>query len=163
MPRSELIGADAIVTARIVPGLSVSQSASVSKLRYRSDLQLPDSFVPLKGHYQPGYPGVSLVTQISAKHQRVEAGLTSTIYLDQPFTYTNDIYVPTYWQVNARASYHLRASAHRPDLVFRVDVNNFFNRNQIGSVGIGGYSVSGDLQTFMRSAPHQFLFTVATR
>jgi len=163
VPRSELIGADAIATARIVPGLSISQSASISKLRYKSDLQLPDSFVPLKGHYQPGYPGVSLVTQISAKHQRVEAGLTSTVYLDQPFTYTNDIYVPTYWQVNARASYHLPASGHVQDLVFRVDVNNLLDRKQIGSVGIGGYSVSGDLQTFMRSAPRQFLFTVATK
>lgn len=161
--RSELIGADAIVTAKLLPGLSVSQSVAVSKLRYGADLMLPDKLVPLKGHFQPGYPGVSLITQVSAKHGRVEAGMTSTVYLDQPFTYTNDIYVPTYWQMNARASYHLPKVGHLPDLVFRLDVNNLLNRNQIGSVGIGGYSVSGDYQTFMRSAPRQLLFTLSAK
>lgn len=163
VPRSELIGADSMITARIVPGLSVSQSVSVSKLLYRDDLALSGNAVPLKGHYQPGYPGMSLVTQVSANHGRVEAGLTSTVYLDQPYTYTNDIYVPAYWQVNARASYSLPRSGHLPNIVFRLDVNNLLDRKQIGSVGIGGYSVSGDYQTFMRSAPRQLLFTVSVR
>ncbi len=163
VPRSELFGADGIVTVKVLPGLTVSQSASISKLRYRSDLVLPDKLVALNGHYQPGYPGVSLTTQVSVSHQRLEAGVTSTVYLNQPFTYTNDIYVPNYWQVNARASYHLPKSKHLPDIVLRLDVNNVLDRKQIGSVGIGGYSVAGDYQTFMRSAPRQLLLTTSAR
>ena len=163
VPRSELLGADGIVTFKVVPGLTISQSASVSKLRYRSDLVLPDKLVALNGHYQPGYPGMSLTTQVSVSHRRVEAGVTSTVYLDQPFTYTNDIYVPNYWQLNARASYHLPKSKYLPNIIVRFDVNNVLDRKQIGSVGIGGYSVAGDYQTFMRSAPRQFLFTTSAR
>jgi len=163
VPRSSLIGGDAILSAKLAPGLTVSQSASVSKLQYEGDLVTPEGSSPFKGHYQPGYPGVSLITQISERYQGFEAGLTSTVYLDQPFTYTNDIYVPTYWQVNAHVSYHLPSTGHFPDLVFRLDGNNLLDRDQIGSVGIGGYSVSGDLQTFMRSAPRQLLFTVSAK
>lgn len=73
------------------------------------------------------------------------------------------MYVPAYWQVNAHASYRIPKQGARPDVTFRLDVNNLLDRKQIGSVGIGGYSVSGDYQTFMRSAPRQFLFTLAAK
>lgn len=72
--RSTLVGADAIVTARVAPGLTLSQSVSLSKLRYNDDLVLPDTRVPLRGHFQPGYPGASLVTQARATHGRAEGG-----------------------------------------------------------------------------------------
>jgi iron complex outermembrane recepter protein len=160
VPRTRLFGGDAIISAKLASWLTVSQSASVSKLQYEDDLLTPDGSSPLKGHYQPGYPSVSLITQISAKRQGLEAGLTSTEYLSDPFTYTNDIYVPTYWEMNAYVSYYLPKETFRPDLVLRLDVNNLLDHNNIGSVGIGGYSVSGDYQTFMRSAPRQLLFSV---
>jgi iron complex outermembrane recepter protein len=163
VPQSSLIGGDAMIGAELAPGLTVSQSVSVSKLQYESDLVTPEGNSPFKGHYQPGYPGVSLITQISERYQRFEAGLTSTEYLDDPFTYTNDIYVPAYWEMNVHISYDLPEEGTRPDLVFRLDVNNLLDRDNIGSVGIGGYSVSGDLQTFMRSAPRQLLLTVSTK
>ncbi len=163
VPRSTLIGADAIVDLKPVAWLDISQSFSVSKLRYADDLVVAGDIMPLKGHYQPGYPGVSMITQIAAKHGRFDAGVTNTLYLDNPFTYTNDIYVPNYWQVNARASYRLPQNGHRPELLFRVDVNNLLNRNNIGSVGIGGYSVSGDYQTFMRAAPRTILLSINTK
>lgn len=161
VPQSSLIGGDAIISAKLASWLTASQSVSVSKLQYGDDLVTPEGNSPLKGHYQPGYPGVSLITQVSATHQNFEVGLTSTVYLDDPFTYSNDIYVPTYWEMNAHISYHLPKDNFRPDLTFRLDVNNLTDRNNIGSVGIGGYSVSGDYQTFMRSAPRQLLFTVS--
>ncbi len=163
VPRSELIGADAIIGWKPLAWLDISQSVSVSKLRYQSDLVLAGDVTPLKGHFQPGYPGVSLVTQIGVKHGRFDAGATSTLYLDNPFTYGNDIYVPNYWQVNAHASYRLPKFGRMPELTFRIDANNALNRNNIGSVGIGGYSVSGDYQTFMRSAPRQFLLSINAR
>ncbi|MBL7372909.1 hypothetical protein INQ23_26710, partial [Escherichia coli] len=47
-----------------------------------------------------------------------------------------------------------------PELLFRLDVSNLLDRHNIGSVGIGGYSVSGDYQTFMRAAPRTVLFSM---
>jgi len=163
VPQSQLVGADAIVSAKLPFGFDVSQSVSVSKLRYGDNLDVSGNIVPLKGHYQPGYPGISLITQASFKQDGFEAGVTSAVYLDEPFTYSNDIYVPTYWQVNGHLSYHLQSTDEMPDLVFRLDVNNLLDRHNIGSVGIGGYSVAGDYQTFMRSAPRQMLFTISTK
>ncbi|MDZ5647732.1 TonB-dependent receptor [Nitrospirillum sp. BR 11828] len=161
--RSSLVGGDATVSAKPASWLTLSQSVSVSKLRYESDLTMPDGTSPLKGHYQPGYPGVSLITQVTARYDGFETGVTSTVYLDNPFTYTNDIYVPDYWEMNAYVAYHLPQGNTLPDLTFRLSVNNLTDRHNIGSVGIGGYAVSGDYQTFMRSAPRQFLFTVTTK
>jgi hypothetical protein len=160
VPRSELFGADAIIDLKPTAWLDISQSVSVSKLRYADDLVVAGEATPLKGHFQPGYPGVSLISQVSAKRGRFEAGATSTLYLDDPFTYSNDIYVPAYWQVNAHASYRLPKRAGMPELLFRLDVTNALDRNNIGSVGIGGYSVSGDYQTFMRAAPRTVLFSM---
>ncbi|WP_171012561.1 MULTISPECIES: TonB-dependent receptor [unclassified Sphingomonas] len=160
VPRSELIGADAIVDLKPAPWLDISQSVSVSKLRYADDLVVAGEAMPLKGHFQPGYPGVSLISQVSAKRGRFEAGATSTLYLDDPFTYSNDIHVPAYWQVNAHASYRLPKRTGLPELLFRLDVSNLLDRHNIGSVGIGGYSVSGDYQTFMRAAPRTVLFSM---
>ena len=161
--RSQLIGGDIQVTARVFSWLTASQSFSVANFRYRDDLIVPGAIIPLKGRFQPGYPRQTFNTQLSVKYQRFDGGLTSSVYIKEPFTYSNDIYVPTYWQLNAHASYRLPKSDHLPDLVLRLDVNNLLDRKQIGSVGIGGYSVSGDYQTFMRSAPQQLLLTLSTK
>ncbi|MDT7953515.1 MAG: TonB-dependent receptor, partial [Acetobacteraceae bacterium] len=109
VPRSQLLGADARVMVRPWNWLTASQSVSISKFKYLDDLVVDGETQPLKGRFQPGYAGLSLITDVTARYQRVEAGLNSTYYADQPFTYSNDIFVPSFWQVNARASYTLPA------------------------------------------------------
>jgi hypothetical protein len=74
VPRSRLIGADAIASAKLAPWLTASQSFSVSKLRYEDDLLTPEGNSPLKGHDQPGYPGMSLITQIAGSTAGSKAG-----------------------------------------------------------------------------------------
>jgi len=161
VPRSHVVGADLTVSADLLSWLTLSQSWSVSRFRYDSSLEVPGEPVDLRGKSQPGYPGQSFITQASVRRGAFEAGLASTLFNRQPFTYSNDIYVPTQWTVNANASYKLGASGAMPELQFRLDVNNLLDHRNIGSVGIGGYSVSGDYQTFQRAAPRQLLLTMS--
>lgn len=163
IPRSTIIGTDLTVGVDLVRGISLSQSVSLSRFRYENDLAFPGGVLPVSGKSQPGYPGISLITQLSAKRGHFDGGMTSTIYTKQPFTYLNDIYVPAYWMVNAYLAFSLPKYAGTPDINFRLDVNNLLDRHNIGSTGIGGFSASGDLQTFMRAAPRQILLTVSTK
>lgn len=158
--KSEILGADLTLIYTPTPWLSLSQSASISKFRYLDDLKIPGKVIPLRGKFQPGYPGASFISEIKIKAKGLETGLTSTVYKDQPFTYSNDIRVPDYWIVNAFAAYRLKGAGYRPDLILRLDVNNLLDRKLIGTTGIGGFSVSGDYQTFMRSAPRQVLLSL---
>ncbi|WP_034159705.1 TonB-dependent receptor [Sphingomonas sp. ERG5] len=162
VPRSTIIGTDITVSADLLRGVTLSQSLSLSRFRYDSDLAFPGGVLRLAGRNQPGYPGTSLTTQLTAKRGRFDTGMISTIYANQPFTYSNDIHVPTYWMVNAYASYRLPDVSGIPDTSVRLDINNLLNRNNIGSTGIGGFSASGDYQTFMRAAPRQLLLTVTS-
>jgi iron complex outermembrane recepter protein len=163
IPQSHIVGADLGFTAHFLQYFTFYQAASISRFQYDDNLVAQGAVYPLKGKYEPGYPGENLTTEVSFRYQAFEGALTNTLYLDQPFSYENDIYVPNYWMINGHASYQLRRSGALPDLTFRLDVNNLANRKNVGTVGIAGYSLAGDYQTFMRAAPRQLLFTVSAK
>jgi len=50
-----------------------------------------------------------------------------------------------------------------PEWGFRLDVNNLFDRKNIGTATIAGSPFSGDHQTLQRSAPRQVMFTVSAK
>ncbi|MEE9478656.1 MAG: TonB-dependent receptor, partial [Roseateles sp.] len=100
VPRSHVVGADLTISIDPLPWLTLSQSWSVSRFRYDSALQVPGNPVDLRGKSQPGYPGQSFVTQASVHLGGFEAGLASTLFNRQPFTYSNDRYLPSQWTVN---------------------------------------------------------------
>ncbi len=110
---------------------------------YDSDFVVGDTVYPIKGNAQPGYPQISLVSDLSAHFGDWRFGATSTSYLRQPFTYENDIRVPTFWQVNTYAAYRFGTDSAVPGLELRLDVSNLFNRHNIGTATIAGSSFSG--------------------
>ena len=161
MPKMHVIGADLGVTADLSEHLQFYQGVAVARSYYDSDFVVGDTVYPIKGNAQPGYPQVSLVSDLSAHFGDWRFGATSTSYLRQPFTYENDIRVPTFWQVNTYAAYTLGEASVLPGLELRLDVSNLFNRNNIGTATIAGSSFSGDYQTLQRSAPRQVMFSTA--
>jgi signal transduction histidine kinase len=118
---------------------------------------------PIRGNAQPGYPEYTSVSDLSFKYHSIEAGINSTEYFRQPFSYENDIYGYNYWLVTANATYDIAKSGNRPDIKVRVDVHNLLNRNQVGTIGVCGYPFHGDYQTMNRSAPRQLFLTVTGR
>ena len=128
---------------------------------YDSDFVVGDTVYSIKGNAQPGYPQISLVSDLSAHFGDWRFGATSTSYLRQPFTYENDIRVPTFWQVNTYAAYRFGTDSAVPGLELRLDVSNLFNRHNIGTATIAGSSFSGDYQTLQRSAPRQLMFSTS--
>ncbi|GAA0913644.1 TonB-dependent receptor [Rothia nasimurium] len=163
MPRMHIFGSDLGLTADLSRHVQVYQGVAVARSFYDRDFAVDGNVFPIKGKAQPGYPIVSLVTDVSAHFNAWRFGATSTEYLRQPFSYENDIYVPNYWQVNAYASYTLPARGNRPELSFRLDASNLINRKNIGTATIAGSPFSGDYQTLQRSAPRQVLFSVSAR
>lgn len=161
MPKMHVIGADLGITADLGDHLQFYQGVAVARSYYDSDFVVGDTVYPIKGNAQPGYPQVSLVSDLSAHVGDWRFGATSTSYLRQPFTYQNDIRVPTFWQVNTYAAYTLGQGSVLPGLELRLDVSNLFNRNNVGTATIAGSSFSGDYQTLQRSAPRQVMFSTA--
>ncbi|AWH30852.1 TonB-dependent receptor [Stenotrophomonas sp. YAU14A_MKIMI4_1] len=161
MPKMHVIGAGLGITADLGDHLQFYQGVAVARSYYDSDFVVGDTVYPIKGNAQPGYPQVSLVSDLSAHFGDWRVGATSTSYLRQPFTYQNDIRVPTFWQVNTYAAYTLGQGSVLPGLELRVDISNLFNRNNIGTATIAGSSFSGDYQTLQRSAPRQVMFSTA--
>ncbi|MGO4265109.1 MULTISPECIES: TonB-dependent receptor [unclassified Stenotrophomonas] len=161
MPKMHVIGADLGITADLTDHLQFYQGIALARSYYDSDFVVGDTVYPIKGNAQPGYPQLSLVSDLSAHFGDWRFGATSTSYLRQPFTYENDIRVPTFWQVNAYTAYTLGPDSMLPGLELRLDVSNLFNRNNIGTATIAGSSFSGDYQTLQRSAPRQVMFSTS--
>ncbi|GBR46000.1 TonB-dependent receptor [Neokomagataea thailandica] len=161
--RSHIVGGDASVSLPIGRFLTLSQSLSVSRFSYDADLNVEGTIFPIKGKAQPGYPGISLISGATFHYNRLQAGATSTVYLEQPFSYTNDVMGFNYWNTSAYISYETLRHGHIPALSFRFDVYNLLNRKMIGTLGVDGFPFSGDYQTMQRAAPRQALFTVGTR
>ncbi|WP_343161866.1 TonB-dependent receptor [Luteibacter sp.] len=163
MPRMHIIGTDLGITADVSKHVQFYQGIAVARSFYDRDFVVDGNVFPIKGKAQPGYPIVSLVSDLSIKLQSWRFGATSTEYLRQPFSYENDIYTPNFWQVNAYAAYTLERKGDRPELTFRFDVSNLLDRKNIGTSTIAGSPFSGDYQTLQRSAPRQVLFTVSAK
>ena len=119
--------------------------------------------IGVRGRAQPGCTIVALGRDRSIKLKCWRVGATRTEWLRQPFSYENEIYTPSFWQVNAYAAYTLERKGDRPELTFRFDVSNLLDRKNIGTSTIAGSPFSGDYQTLQRSAPRQVLFTVSAK
>ena len=163
MPRMHIIGTDLGLTADVSNHIQFYQGVAVARSFYDSNFTVDGTVFPIKGKAQPGYPIVSLVSDLSAKFQAWRFGATSTEYLRQPFSYENDIYVPNFWQVNAYASYTVKSRGPVREWSFRLDASNLLDRNNIGTATIAGSPFSGDYQTLQRSAPRQVMFTVSAK
>jgi len=163
VPHSHIIGTDDGVTASFLKYFHFYQGVAASRFYYDDNLVVDGTVFPIKGKAQPGYPIVSLESDLSFKLKPWEIGVTSTEYLDQPFSYENDIYGPNYWNVNGHVAYTLEQWDDGPVVTLRLDVTNLLNKNNIGTLDIGGSPFSGDYQTLQRSAPRQFLFTVSAK
>jgi outer membrane receptor protein involved in Fe transport len=161
--KSHIVGADVGFTAQLGDYFRFYQNAGLSKFTYDDNLTIEGFVYPIEGKAQPGYPEYTLVSDLSFKDSSFEAGINSTEYFHQPFSYENDIYGYNFWLVGANASYDIEKSGSRPDIKVRLDVNNLLNRKQIGTIGVCGFPFRGDYQTMNRSAPRQLLLTVSGR
>jgi iron complex outermembrane recepter protein len=158
--RSHIVGADLGLTVPFWDYFQFYQGTALSRFRYDDNLVVAGVVYPIQGKAQPGYPEYALVSALSFKFRSVEAGLNSTEYLHQPFSYENDIYGYNYWLVTANASYTIASTGRRPAVKVRLDAHNLLNRSQVGTIGVCGYPFHGDFQTMNRSAPRQLFLTV---
>ncbi|MTK64747.1 MAG: TonB-dependent receptor [Methanobacterium sp.] len=163
VPHSHIIGSDAGITAKFLDGFKFYQGTGVSRFYYDDNLSVGGTVFPIKGKAQPGYPIISLVSDLSYGRDHWDAGITSTEYLDQPFSYENDIFGPNYWNISGHVGYTLEPRGDFPAISFRLDVSNLLDRHNIATLDIGGSPFFGDYQTLQRGAPRQFLFTVSAK
>ncbi|CAM2873936.1 hypothetical protein AA15237_1732 [Komagataeibacter xylinus NBRC 15237] len=75
-------------------------------------------------------------------------------------SYTNDLYVPSYWLANLSATYKFGKVGFAKNLEVNFGVYNLFNTVYIGGMGMMGYPVSGYYPTLFIGAPRQYFGTV---
>lgn len=160
---SHIWGGDVALRLPVGRFLTLNQSLSVSRFIYGGNLNIGNTVFALRGKAQPGYPGISLNSSILLHYHHLQAGLTAVVYLEQPFNYENDIMARNYFNTTAFIAYDLPRQGSIPPLNFRFDVYNVLNEKMIGTIGVTGYTFSGDYQSMNRAAPRQALFTVGTK
>lgn len=68
------------------------------------------------------------------------------------FSILNDMSVPAYTVYDAGIGYRLRAMGAAKEITLQLNVQNLFDKSYISTIGTGGFSVSGDLQTLQAGA-----------
>jgi len=159
---SHIWGGDVAASLPIGQHLTLRQSLSVSRFRYGGDLFIDDEKFALRGKAQPGYPELSLQTSALFHISHLEVGATNIVYLNRPFSYTNDITGPNYWNMTAFASWKFERHGMVPPVTARFDVYNLMNSKMIGNLNVDGAPFSGDYQTMQRSAPRQMVISLGT-
>ncbi|KAF1015196.1 MAG: hypothetical protein GAK31_02686 [Stenotrophomonas maltophilia] len=86
MPKMHVIGANLGVTTDLTDNLQFYQGVAFARSYYDRDFVVNDTVYPIKRNAQPGYPQISLVSDLSAHFGDWRFGATSTEYLRQPFT-----------------------------------------------------------------------------
>lgn len=160
---SHIWGGDLAASLPIGEHFTLRQSLSVSRFRYGGDLTIDGQTFGLRGKAQPGYPELSLQTSALLHVSRLEIGATNIVYLKRPFSYTNDIMGPNYWNMTAYASWKFERHGALPPITARFDVYNLMNSKMIGNLNVDGAPFSGDYQTMQRSAPRQMVISLGTR
>ncbi|GAB6854320.1 TonB-dependent receptor [Asaia astilbis] len=160
---SHIWGGDVAASLPIGSHFTLRQSLSVSRFRYGGDLFVGGETFDLRGKAQPGYPELSLQTSALVHVSHLEMGATNIVYLNRPFSYTNDIMGPNYWNMTAYASWKFERRGKIPPFTARLDVYNLMNSKMIGNLNVDGAPFSGDLQTMQRSSPRQMVFSLGTQ
>lgn len=79
------------------------------------------------------------------------------------FSILNDMAVDAYTTVDAGAGYRLGALGALKELTLQLNVTNLLDEEHISTMGTGGFSVRGDLQTLQAGAKRLLFITVGTR
>lgn len=153
-------GLEGLVVWQMAPAWNMTTSASFNSSKINDDYTAGTTVVKAKGKRVVDAP-VALWSSTLKYRNEGWSGNVGARFTDQRyFSILNDMSVPSSFLFDGGASYTFGNFGVAKDLNVQFNISNIFDASYIASVGTGGFSTSGDLQTLMAGARRLMFFTI---
>ena len=161
--RETINGGDISATIRPFRGLEIFNSVSYTDAEYQGGLDYQGTFINLSGKNQVAFPRFMYKADASYGYGRAKLNFNVSYTDRRPLSYTNDVYVPSYWLASLSADYNLGPVGFARNIRLNFGIYNLFNTVYVGGMGIVGFPVSGDYATLFIGAPRQYFGTLSAQ
>ena len=154
-------GADVAATLFFGPHVSIYDAVSYNHSVYDDNYASGTSLVHTAGRIVPGDPSWLNKTVIAANYGPFDAQLFGDYVGRRYATYTDDLSVKSYFQLNLEAGYRIRlpASVYLRDLYLQGNITNLNNQRGVSTVVVG--AASGTYNTYP-IPPRMYFLTLST-
>ncbi len=155
-------GADLAATLSFGPYISVYDAVSYNHSVYDDDYESGTSLVRTAGKIVPGDPSWLNKTVLAVNYGAFDTQLFGDYVGKRYVTYTDDLSVKSYFQLNLEAGYRIKlpASAYLRDLYLQGNITNLNNQRGVSTVVVG--AASGTYNTYP-IPPRMYFLTLSTR
>lgn len=155
-------GVEGLIAVRLAPGLSWTTSGSLNDSKIQDDYKTGTTTVASKGKTVVDAPGVMLTSSLRLTREALTAGATVRHVGKRYFSILNDMVAPSYSTADASVGYTFGRASGRRGLNVQLNALNLLDEKYISTVGTGGFSVTGDLETLMAGQKRLLFLTVGT-
>ncbi|MBC7895786.1 MAG: TonB-dependent receptor [Cytophagaceae bacterium] len=142
-------GVEGLLALRVADGLTWSNAASFNRSTIDDDYSNGTTRVASSGKKVVDAPEVLLNSSLRLARGGFTGSVAARHVGKRYFSILNDMSVPSYTTADLSAAYALGAMRGLKGLSLQLNVLNLFDESFISSVGTGGFSVTGDLETLM--------------
>ncbi|MBK6457914.1 MAG: TonB-dependent receptor [Gemmatimonadetes bacterium] len=155
-------GAEALLSFRLADGLSWVNSAAFNDSKIDNDYKSGTTTVASSGKTVVDAPKVLANSSLRLTRGGVLGSLSARHVGKRYFSILNDIAAPSYTTLDMSAGYTFKRVGALKGLSIQMSAMNLLDEKYIATVGTGGFSVSGDLETLMAGSKRLVFLTVGT-
>ncbi len=156
-------GAEALVSLRLAEGLSWITSAAYNDSKIDDNYQSGNTEIASAGKTVVDAPKVLGTSTLRLTRGGLLGSLSARHVDKRYFSILNDIAAPAYTTMDASAGYTFTRTGLLKGITAQVSAINLLDEQYISTVGTGGFSVSGDLETLMAGPKRLVFVTIGTR
>lgn len=155
-------GAEASMTIRPLPGLSLYNSFSYAHSTYDQDVVTASGIEPTRGKLVPNYPSYMYKGNITYQWRKFDVHVDGNYISSRQLTYTNDLHVPGYFLVNFGMRYNFGDAGVLRGVTASFNIYNLANKTYIATTNeLGNNFVNTGYNYFLMGAPRQFFGTIS--
>lgn len=155
-------GAEGLLSIRLADGVSWVNTAAVNDSKIDDDYTSGTTTVASSGKTVVDAPKILANSSLRLTRGGVLGSLSARHVGKRYFSILNDIAAPAYTTVDASAGYTFKRAGPFKGLSLQLSAMNLLDEKYIATVGTGGFSVSGDLETLMAGPKRLVFLTVGT-
>lgn len=155
-------GAEGLLSIRVADGLSWVNSAAFNDSKIDDDYTSGTTTVASSGKTVVDAPKILANSTLRLTRGGVLGSLSARHVGKRYFSILNDIAAPSYTTVDASAGYTFKRAGPLKGLSLQLSAINLLDEKYIATMGTGGFSVSGDLETLMAGPKRLVFLTVGT-
>jgi iron complex outermembrane receptor protein len=155
-------GVEALLLAQLNSRFSWSSSASWNSSKIQDDYKSGTAVIATKGKSVVDSPRMMWSTTLRYNNAGWNGNLGGRFVGERYFSILNDVSVPSYLLFDGGLGYTFGSFGVAKELGVQLNVTNIFDAGYIATVGTGGFSNSGDLQTLMAGARRLAFLTLRT-